>query len=167
VERGFFGRSVSDAETLESKIDEPRRRPFGIILQGGEAGQRRLTEVVLPSVDQPIKMCSRQIVCPDRGGQWLDDDMSADRTALKSGGDAFTPPLQTDLPEHWLADRFAHPGHLVIKRVERKQRFAALGRGEQRCLEAVVVVAANQSGDSRKPAGPGGTAFPSRRFPAN
>jgi len=167
VETGFFGQGVADTEGLEGQIDEPRRGRFGIFLQGIEAGQRLLDKVLLPRIDQPVKMSSRQTVCPDRSGQRFDDGVAAHRPALEGGGDILAPPLQSNLAEHRLADRFAHPGNLVVERVKREQRFASPGRGEYCGLEAVVVVTMNQSGDRGKAPRSGGTAFPFRRFPVN
>jgi hypothetical protein len=54
----------------------------------------------------------------------------ADHTPLERGSNALAPPLQPNLAEHRLADGFADSSNLIVKRVERKQRFAALGRSE-------------------------------------
>ena len=167
VERGPFRDGVTDTEAFESKIDEACRSRLGIALQIRQADQWCFIEVSLPRIDQSIKMRSRQTVRPDRGGKRLDDDVTADRAVLECRGNALAPPLKPNLAEHRLADRFTHPGNLVIERVEREQCFASPSRSEQCGLEAVTIVTANQSSDSRKTTGVGGTAFPFRRFPVN
>src|SRR4029077_7522897 len=111
------------------------------------------------------EMGSSQSTCPNHGGQRFNDDVRANRSSFESGGDVLAPPLQPDLAKHRLADGFADSGDLIIERVEREQRFAATGRREQRGLVAVAVVTVHQRSNRRKATEPGGTAFPSRRFP--
>ena len=64
--------------------------------------------------------------------------------------DRVAPPLQSDAPEERLAHGFADARNLEIEGVEGEERFALVGRGEERGLEAVAVVAAQRGGERRK-----------------
>ncbi len=100
----------------------------------------------------------------DRAGERLGDRVMADRPALKGGGDIFAPPLQPDLAEHRLRDALAHPCNLVVEGVKREQRLATRGRGKQRRLIPVAVVAPHQRRDRRQAIRINGTSLRDRRF---
>ena len=82
-------------------------------------------------------------------------DIVLRRLAVIDPGDRLTPPLQADHAEHRLRDLLAGARDFVVEGVQREQRLAPRGGGEQRAQVAVGIEPPHFGGAIRKRACPG------------